>query len=530
MSWYKNLDPSSQANLRSQEYLKLQQNILSAATNPAVAERMAYINERAPWIAPNNQLALARSFASDQAIDTVADFSSRELVATNGNVPGLQKSDRQYAVTPDARTLRNANVKKDSGVDLFGVSGFYDSFKQLSRAAIATSMLVPELVSNIAADVYGDTAELLTGRPSSKKDMSRGDFLRSYAESLSLYQLATNWDEQGEGFFVATEVAAKQAEAARKYRGTINGSAFTIGRAAAATIIPEDTIWYDGVSGSIDAAIALLTPDATRGVVGAIGKGVRGVRATGLAARTGQTVAQAYENLGSTVPLLTKADVASYRNAMRSEAGITESLDGLSLDVQRWETFTNNNPAMRRVLQEVADEKSAYKIMEKYNWQITPETAEKLAATKSVDDVKYALVGEYAMGTSTLSRNIRDIAPGVAQPVKYLMKRSPLGRSRLLSHLPEGQVVINGDDKDRANAVKTFVLSLRGAGATEDEVAEIANLAIKNFKATSLGEEQRDAYKVYEKALNVVLKRNGVRDEVITAMYRRRFSMLARAR
>lgn len=521
MSWYKNLDPSSQANLRSQEYLKLQQNILSAATNPAVAERMAYINERAPWIAPNNQLALARSFASDQAIDTVADFSSRELVATNGNVPGLQKSDRQYAVTPDARTLRNANVKKDSGVDLFGVSGFYDSFKQLSRAAIATSMLVPELVSNIAADVYGDTAELLTGRPSSKKDMSRGDFLRSYAESLSLYQLATNWDEQGEGFFVATEVAAKQAEAARKYRGTINGSAFTIGRAAAATIIPEDTIWYDGVSGSIDAAIALLTPDATRGVVGAIGKGVRGVRATGLAARTGQTVAQAYENLGSTVPLLTKADVASYRNAMRSEAGITESLDGLSLDVQRWETFTNNNPAMRRVLQEVADEKSAYKIMEKYNWQITPETAEKLAATKSVDDVKYALVGEYAMGTSTLSRNIRDIAPGVAQPVKYLMKRSPLGRSRLLSHLPEGQVVINGDDKDRANAVKTFVLSLRGAGATEDEVAEIANLAIKNFKATSLGEEQRDAYKVYEKALNVVLKRNGVRDEVITAMYQR---------
>ena len=521
MSWYKNLDPSSQANLRSQEYLKLQQNILSAATNPAVAERMSYINERAPWMPPNTQLALARSYASDSAIDKVAEFSGRELVASNGNIPGLQKPDKQYAVTPDARTLRNASVKKDTGVDLFGVSGFYDSFKQLSRVAIATGMLVPELVANIGGQVYSDTANLLTGKPSRQSDMSRGDFLRSYGETLSLYQLATNWDEQGEGFFVASEVAAKQAEAARKYRGTINGSAFTVGRAVANTIIPEDTIWYDGVSGAIDAAIALITPDATRGVVNVVGKGVRGARATGLAARTGQTVAQAYENLGSTVPLLTKADVANYRNAMRSEAGLTESLDGLSLDVQRWETFANNNPAMRRVLQDVADEKSAYKIMEKYNWQITPETAEKLAATKNVDDVKYALVGEYAMGTSTLSRNIRDIAPGVAQPVKYLMKKSPLGRSRLLSNLPDGQVVINGDDRDRANAVKTFVLSLRGAGATEDEVAEVANLAIKNFKSTSLGEEQRDAYKVYEKALNIVLKRNGVRDEVITAMYQR---------
>lgn len=513
MSWYKNLDPSSQANLRQQEYLKLQQNILATAANPMMAERMAYINERAPWMPPNTQLALARSYASDAAIDRVADYASRELVNTNGNVPGLRKEQQKYAVTPDALTLRKANVKKDTGVDLFGLSGFYDSFKQLSRVAVATGMLVPELIANIGSGVVGSDM--------GRGDMSRGDFLRSYGETLSLFQLVTNWDEQGEGFFAAAEVAAKQNEAARKYRGTVNGSAFTVGRGAASTVLPEDTIWYDAVSGAIDAAIALASPDATRGVVKGISTGIRGARATVDAARTGQSIAQAFENLGSTVPLLTKADVSDYRKALRSEAGLSESIDNLSLDVQKWEAFTNNNPTMRRVLNDVAEEKNAYKIMEKFNWSITPETAEALAATKNVDDVKFALVGQYAMGSSTITRNIKDIAPGLAQPVKYLMKRSPLGRSRLLSHLPEGQVVINGDDYDRSNAVKTMVLSLRGAGATEDEVSEVANMAIKNFKSSSLGEEQRDAYKVYEKALKVILSRNGVRDEVITALYQR---------
>jgi hypothetical protein len=70
------------------------------------------------------------------------------------------------------------------------------------------------------------------------------------------------------------------------------------------------------------------------------------------------------------------------------------------------------------------------------------------------------------MGANTLSTKIQDIQTGVfSNPLKWTVEKT-MGSSRLLSQMPGSQLVINGSQTDRINAVKNMHLSLKAAGAT----------------------------------------------------------------
>jgi len=93
-------------------------------------------------------------------------------------------------------------------------------------------------------------------------------------------------------------------------------------------------------------------------------------------------------------------------------------------------------------------------------------------------------------------------------------------------HLPERDIVINGDDQQRSASVLNMIKSIRNAGGTDDDVRKFSESAFKNFRAKSSADDQRDAYKVYESAVRIILERNGVGKEVSDLVFERpRFDM-----
>jgi len=511
MDWQRSLDKQSREILNKESLLKDRQLSLASQSDPRVAERIAYINERAPWIAAQTQIALARSFASDAAIDKIAEFSGRNIVDRRGVVPELEREKSQYAVVPNIPAQESNVQSNGEGTSLFSLGSFYSGLKGVARVAGAIGQIVPEALNNAAA-------VLNPGKTKSENLQ----FFKEYAESFSIYQLAANWGDQGSGFYMADELVQEQAKAARKFRGEVkNGSAFSIGRGAAVTVGLEEGLWYNVLSGTLDLITQLTAPDPNRLIVKGARDLSRATRAGAVAATTGANFADTLASARGIVPLVSKSDAVAYRRALRSQAGLQSSLTGLSLDVQKWNRFMDSNTTAVKVVNDLAQEKSLYNIYRMYDFKITPEQALDLQKADSVDKVKYALVNGYAIGKNTLSTNIYDIRPGFSQPARYLLKRSPLKRSRLLSNLPEGEIVINGDDYDRAAAMRNFSLSLKGAGASDDEISTFLETASKNFLAKSSADDQKDAYKIYEMAVSTILKKNGVRNEVIDDILRR---------
>jgi len=346
-----------------------------------------------------------------------------------------------------------------------------------------------------------------------------------------LVQLLKNWDDQGDGFFITEELQAQQSEAARRTRGMINGSAFTIGRGIASSVGLEEGLWYNGVSGFFDFMVTVAVPDPTK-------YAYRGVKTAGILAKNLPTalrntddLAEAVKFASGIVPTLTKADAASYRLALNAQAGLTKSLTGLSLDVQKWNRFMDVNPTAVKAIKEIAEEGDELAIAKKFDWKLSPETIQRLAKSKTPEAVKAELVNQYAIGASTLSTRIKDIQAGISTyPVKYLIEKTPLKNSRLLTNIPASQIVINGTDSDRIAAVKNMYLSLKSSGATEEALSTFTKDALNNFRAISTADDQRDAYKLYERFLKDTLKLNGVRDEVTKLLFDRVNGSSARLR
>lgn len=75
--------------------------------DPLVTERISYINNRAPWLAPKTQVALAKSYASDIAVDKIAGLASRELINNpQQSYTNLIAPPKNYWVTPSAVQAR----------------------------------------------------------------------------------------------------------------------------------------------------------------------------------------------------------------------------------------------------------------------------------------------------------------------------------------------------------------------------------------------------------------------------------------
>ena len=494
--------------------------------DPLVTERISYINNRAPWLAPKTQVALAKSYASDVAVDQIAGYASRELVNNpQQSYANLIAPPKNYWVSPAAVQAR-INVgqgKKDQ--DAGFLDGLYGALKQTSRVAVALGMGVGELVNNSAAfeiDQLGPLNNAINPLYMFGKDAeNKNQNFKTALDSLSLWQLLSDWENQGEGFFISEDQMSRQAEAARQFRGTLNGSAFTIGRGAAATTGLDGDRWYNNISGFIDFGVAIAIPDPSKYVAKGIKGGAAVVRGAQVYSRGGDFF-EGVRTAKGIVPLVSQADAASFSKALKSEAGITSTLTGSSIDVVKWNNFMDNNRVAVSAVQKIIKTTRPEEILETFKGRITIEDAVAFAKAKNVDEVKQVFIKQYAIGPRTLSTSIYDINPTILnRPGSFLVQRTPLKRSRLLMHLPERDIIINGDDTQRSASVLNMIKSIRNAGGTDDDVAKFSDNAFKNFGAKSSADDQRDAYKVYENAVKIILERNGVGKEVTDMVFER---------
>lgn len=520
MSWQTNLDKQSRSILLQETAMQQDASSRKPVVDPLVTERISYINSRAPWIPANTQLSLAKNYASDQAVDKAAELYARNLSDNPVSAGQLTGKAQQYLLSDKVNTAvkRVAEGKPvdksffEEELDPSNIGpNLWSGIKYASRVVSAISSTAPELVQNVFS------LSTLGTKEGNKRSYSVKDAL----ESFSLFQLLNNWDNQGEGFFISEELMAQQSEAARRTRGMVNGSAYTIGRGVASlTHLPENSIWYTGVSGFLDVITQLVVPDPTKYLV-------KGAKVASLAARNipeiqnAGNVREIVDFARGIVPSITKADAKAYKEALASSAGLSKSLTGLSLDVQKWDRFMNTNKQAVKAVNEIAEESDELAIAERFNWKLSPEQIQRLAKADTVDKVKEELVGAYAMGASTLSTKIQDIQTGfIYNPVKWTVERT-MGSSRLLSQMPGSQLVINGSTKDRIEAVKNMHLSLKASGATPEVLSKFTKEALEKFKSTSSSDDQYEAYAVYKNYIKETLKLNGVEKEVIESLFER---------
>ena len=190
--------------------------------DPLVTERISYINNRAPWLAPKTQVALAKSYASDMAVDKVAGMASIDLVRNpEQSYTQLVAPPKNYWVTPSAVQAR-INVgqgKKDQDIGVLDT--LYGAFKQASRVGTAISMSAGELLSNAASFKVEGAGPLNWLNPFSvfnDEAQNNNPNAKNFLNSLSIWQLLSDWENQGEGFFISEDQMSRQAEAARQFR------------------------------------------------------------------------------------------------------------------------------------------------------------------------------------------------------------------------------------------------------------------------------------------------------------------------
>ena len=519
--WLKNLDKQTRSVVLQEAGMRQEIASRRPVIDPLVNERISYINNRAPWIPANTQLSLAKNYASNQAVDKAAELYSRNLNDDPSSAGQLTGKAQQYLLSDKVNAAVKAvaegrdvdrsffEEEKDPG-NIF--PDIYGAIKGISRTAISISSAAPELAQNIfSLNTLG-----------TKEGRDRSYSVKDALESFSLFQLLNNWDDQGDGFFITEELQAQQSEAARRTRGMVNGSAFTIGRGVASSLyLPENSIWYTGVSGFLDLLLQVAVPDPTKYLV----KGAKVATIVGRnlpeAKAAGGNIKEIVGFARGIVPSLTKADAREYKEALSASAGLGRSITGLSLDVQKWDRFMDTNKMAVKAVREIAGESDELAIAEKFNWSLSADQIQRLAKANTAAKVKAELVGAYAIGATTLSTNIRDIQTGLlSSPGRWIVERY-LGGSRLLTQLPGAQLVINGTEADRITAVKNMHLSLKTSGATPEVLSDFTKKALDKFRSLSSSDDQYEAYGIYKIYLKETLRLNGVKDEVTNALFER---------
>lgn len=140
--------------------------------------------------------------------------------------------------------LQDAAKEKPKGFSGWLNSGL-SAVRTASRWTMATLNFVPQTVTNVGAQIFSPSADRGT----------EGWFI-----STDLGTLIKNDEVAGDGFFIGGKAMQMQAERARRYRGEIDGKAWTLGRGAANLIVQPNSKPYNILSGIIDAGAALVTP------------------------------------------------------------------------------------------------------------------------------------------------------------------------------------------------------------------------------------------------------------------------------
>ena len=477
-----------------------------------VAANMANISARAPWLQPDTMLALAKSNASNDAIDELGYMSGTQLTsnvaastAANGlgfvgtglrKVVGFLGGALNIAKLIGGAVTPDLLAKPISAVGDAAYGALMTTKKPL-RYITAGLDTVTEMVDYTAATVLGNL-----GVPIEYTEEPVGGFW----DSTSIGQLLSNPEDQGEGFVISQQMREAQAREARARRGEINGSAFTIGRGMASIVSTPGTAMYNRISGVIDVIKVLSIPDPAKGISKGIRAGLRGAK---LAEEVIPVVSKAsraglFEDLAVAID---DTRMASVRAA--ADMGLSRTLTGGEVDIVKFNDFFTRDPRAIKFTDSMIKETDAGKIFtETFNSKVDPDVAYMLSKATTKDQVVAALTGGYEYGSPIAETTVKGLQMSVRERAM-----APFSRSRLFSELPDRTVKLTGTPTERAHAIKTMALNLRAGGAQPEDVNTFLREAVEATSSVGGNVAVKKVDDLFNKFLTTSIVSSGVTPE-----------------
>lgn len=378
---------------------------------PEQALRAGQLHNQFPSLAPGVKLAAAKANLTDEQV-------------------------KQIALTAAPLDVQPKAPKKKSWID----RNITDKIKTASRYGMAGLEFIPQMAVGAAAQAFDEGGDI------------DGWFI-----STDLGSLIADDEDAGDGFFIGGKAKELQSDRARRYRGTINGEAFTVGRGLASTFLEPDTNAYRLLSGAVDAAVAIAIPSIPlAGAVGAaaraveegadiskgfglVGKGLSAVSQTETGAEVLSKVGAASRIVGkgSKEVTVTAANAAE-RAAMRANVGIV----GNSIDIEQSNRFFRTDFG-RRIIQRTAETNDFAETHKLWGGKLDPATTMRLAAAKTEEEVMAGVLD--VLGTQV--SNIAGVGGGrrtymsLAQRNK-LIELAPFGEgvSRSFAKMPSHNI------------------------------------------------------------------------------------------
>jgi len=451
--WESSLDPASTQAVLAKTAAP--QPRVAGAMDALTVNNLKRVKQRASWLEPQTQLALAKANASDATIDAAGRLKAKQIV------------DIQAEPAQGSGGFRKA---------------IYDNIKTVSRWGTATLNLIPEYTQGAIGGLFDDNDDI------------EGHFI-----STTFGSMLENPELIGEGFFASDALMKKQAERAARYRGTVNGSAFTVGRGAANLIFLPNSKPYNIMSGFLDAAL-LIGTDPT----GPVTKAVKVVTKSRYM-----------------VPLLTNADRAIERQALEEAAGIGHGILGATVNGKKFDAFFKQNSRARALVAKIRDEDSVLKIADDiFDGDISNEVALRLAAAKTDDEVRAVLSEGWVLGGDTMTPDIRAYQAGrlrslVGDQVQRIPFADSIRKSRWFTQVPDNLIVVNGTDDDNRKAVTNMIRAMRTSGVKNERVEKLAPMLYESFTQTATPTQKSNALDAFNSVLREQLSANGMPDATI---------------
>jgi hypothetical protein len=362
-----------------------------------------------------------------------AIIAAGQAVAT-----GKMTFDQANAMLLDSQNieLTEATTPKKQG---FLERNLFSKIKTGSRWAMAALNFVPQTVVGAAAQIFD------------KDDSVDGWFI-----STDFGSLLANQKEAGSGFFIGGRAQQLQAERARRYRGEIDGKAWTPGRAVATVFTQPGTREYNILSGFIDAGTAVAIP-AAPGFQAAKGLAATELAKVGEIAQVGPL-----KNVG----LFTKS-AAGLLDAERAAIDIDK--------VRAWLPSRGGQQAIQKVA-EINNIEDAIRAFPKvHDAQFWLDVVEADDAGK----VQKLLLDNLGKGVDEFDLSNRGIVEGLAQRSSRV--------ARMMADVPGRHLVLaGGNDRDVAASVSNLNDYLKlwaksmPAGERQEIVSKYAQAIVRN--------------------------------------------------
>jgi hypothetical protein len=422
-----------------------------------------------------------RATASPQLASTVGQLYANNRDANPGVLLPAAQAVSSGRMTPEqaekllADTQRREldAAKQEKKKKSWWERNVASKVRTASRWTMATLNFVPQTVTGAAAQVFkGD------------------DDVDGWFISTDLGTLIANDEVAGDGFFLGGKAAQLQAERARRYRGEIDGKAWTIGRGFASVISQPGSREYNILSGLVDAVSAVAIPAVPGFQAAKAGAAAAGARA---------------------------GEVAGVGLFTRSAAGLLDA-ERAAIDPKKVRAWIDSRGGMQAV-EKVADVKTIDEAMQmfpkvqdaKFWLDVIDADDPGKARTLLLDNLGYG-VDEFDLGDRNFVARIAGKSSRVA---------------KLMASVPGEHVVLQGGNaRDVAQSIKNVDNYLRlfnkgvdGQGITD----EIRQGVVTRF-ARALTSNNGDVYSTMEEIdtiTKLILKTQGVPDEAITNLMAR---------